>query len=72
MLLGDSSEERRAIHASLRALASGDEPASQRAEDSVRRSLVETLRHGDRVALVRSLDDTLLGLRNAPRLAETA
>ena len=72
VLLGDSSEERRAIHASLRALASGEEPASQRAEDAVRRSLVETLRHGDRLTLVRSLDDTLLGLRNAPRLAETA
>ena len=44
----------------------------ERAEDAVRRSLVETLRHGDRAALVRSLDDTLLGLRTAPRLAETA
>ncbi len=71
VLLGDSSEERRAIHAALRALASGEQ-ASQRAEDAVRRSLVETLRHGDRVALVRSLDDVLLGLRTAPRLAETA
>ena len=58
------------IHAALRALASGEQ-ASQRAEDAVRRSLVETLRHGDRAALVRSLDDTLLGLRTAPRLAET-
>ena len=28
--------------------------------------------HLDRVALVRSLDDVLLGLRTAPRLAETA
>jgi hypothetical protein len=72
VLLGESSEERRAIHAALRALAAGDEPASERAEGSVRRSLVETLRHGDRLTLVRSLDDTLLGLRSAPRLAETA
>ena len=72
VLLGQSSEERRAIHSALRALASGEEPASQRAEDAVRRSLVETLRQGDRLALVRSLDDTLLGLRNAPRLAESA
>jgi len=71
VLLGDSSEERRAIHAALRALASGEQ-ASQRAEGAVRRSLVETLRHGDRAALVRSLDDTLLGLRADPRLAETA
>ena len=64
MLLGDTSEERRAIHASLRALADGEQ-ASRRAEDAVRRSLVETLRHGDRVALVRSLDEALLGLRAA-------
>ena len=56
------SEERRAIHAALRALAAGEQ-ASERAEDTVRRSLVETLRHGDRAALVRSLDDALLGLR---------
>ncbi|MDQ3066103.1 MAG: hypothetical protein M3R12_02970 [Actinomycetota bacterium] len=71
VLLGDTSEERRAIHSSLRSLAAG-EPASQRAEDSVRRALVEALRHGDRPTLVRSLDDVLLGLRAAPRLAETA
>ena len=48
-----------------------DEAEKRRAEDAVRRSLVETLRHGDRIALVRSLDETLLGLRSAP-LAETA
>ena len=71
VLLGDVSEERRAIHSSLRALAAGEQ-ASPRAEDAVRRSLVETLRHGDRPALVRSLDDVLLGLRSGPRLAETA
>jgi len=64
VLLGDESEERRAIHAALRELAHG-ELASRRAEDAVRRSLVETLRHGDRAALVRSLDDVLLGLRSA-------
>ena len=71
VLLGDASDERRAIHASLRSLASGEQ-ASERAEDAVRRSLVEVLRHGDRPALVRSLDDVLLGLRSAPRLAHTA
>jgi hypothetical protein len=64
VLLGDASEERRAIHASLLSLAAG-EVASARAEDAVRRSLVETLRHGDRAALVRSLDEVLLGLRAA-------
>jgi hypothetical protein len=71
VLLGDVSEERRAIHAALRSLAAG-EPASPRARDTVRRALVETLRHGDRDALVRSLDEVLLGLRSAARLAETA
>jgi hypothetical protein len=64
VLLGDASEERRAIHASLRSLSTG-EVASARAEDAVRRSLVEALRHGDRAALVRSLDEVLLGLRAA-------
>ncbi|MGH3071032.1 MAG: hypothetical protein ACRDNB_02025 [Gaiellaceae bacterium] len=64
VLLGDTSDERRAMHAALRSLAAGEQ-ASSRAEAAVRRSLVETLRHGDRVGLVRSLDDTLLGLRAA-------
>ena len=71
VLLGDVSEERRAIHAALRSLAAG-EPASPRAQDAVRRALVETLRHGDRDELVRSLDEVLLGLRSAARLAVTA
>ncbi|HEY7792691.1 MAG TPA: hypothetical protein VIA10_01640 [Gaiellaceae bacterium] len=70
VLLGEESDERRAIHAALRALTAG-EPASRRAEDAVRRSLVETLRAGDREALVRELDDVLLGLRSA-RLAHSA
>jgi hypothetical protein len=71
VLLGEESEERRAVHAALRALTAG-EPASRRAEAAVRRSLVETLRHGDRAALVRELDDVLLGLRSAAGLARTA
>ncbi|MBA2385390.1 MAG: hypothetical protein H0V68_12115, partial [Actinobacteria bacterium] len=71
VLLGEASEERRAIHAALRALRDG-EPASERAAASVRRALVAALRHGDRIALLRSLDDALLGLRTAPRLARTA
>ena len=62
---------KRAVHAALRALTAG-EPASPRAEAAVRRSLVETLRHGDRAALVRELDDVLLGLRSAAGLARTA
>ena len=34
--------------------------------DTVRRALVETLMHGDRAALVNALDETMLGLREAP------
>jgi hypothetical protein len=71
VLLGADSEERRAIHAALRTLAAG-ERASERAEAAVRRALVEALRHGDRDALLRSLDEALLGLRTAPRLAHSA
>jgi hypothetical protein len=71
VLLGETSEERRAIHAALRALAGGEQ-ASERAENAVRRALVETLRRGDREGLLRSLDEVLLGLRTAPRLAESA
>jgi hypothetical protein len=72
VLLGGDSDERRAIHASLRALGEG-EPASERATSSIRRAIVEVLRHGDRTALVRSLDDVLLGLKSASlRLAQTA
>ena len=36
------------------------------ARDAVRRTLVETLLHGDRTQLVVALDDTLLGLRPRP------
>jgi hypothetical protein len=34
--------------------------------DVVRRALVETILHGDRPSLVRTLDETILGLRSAP------
>jgi len=71
VLLGEESGERRAIHAALRALGRGED-ASARAVDTVRRSLVEALRHGDRSRLVHELDDVLLGLRSAARLARSA
>ena len=64
VLLGASSDERRALHASLRELGSGAE-ALPSAADAIRRALVEVLRHGDRLALLRTLDDTLLGLQSA-------
>jgi hypothetical protein len=34
--------------------------------DVVRRALVETLQHGDRAALVTTLDESILGLRSGP------
>jgi hypothetical protein len=71
VLLGEESGERRAIHAALRALGGGEQ-ASARAADTVRRSLAETLRHGNRAQLVGQLDDVLLGLRSAARLARSA
>lgn len=66
VLLGDGSDERRALHGSLKALGAGEE-ASPRAADAVRRALVEVLRRGDRIGLLRELDDELLGLREAHR-----
>jgi len=71
VLLAGESEERRAVHAALRELRAGA-PAGTRATDAVRRTLVETLRHGDRLTLLRELDDVLLGLRTAARLARSA
>jgi hypothetical protein len=34
--------------------------------DVVRRAIVETILHGDRVQLVKQLDESILGLRTAP------
>jgi hypothetical protein len=34
--------------------------------DVVRRALVETILHGDRAQLVKTLDESILGLRPAP------
>jgi hypothetical protein len=61
VLLGDKTTERAELLTQLRA-----EHVGSAARDAVRRMLVETLLHGNRVALVRTLDDTLLGLRPRP------
>jgi hypothetical protein len=71
VLLGDDSAKRRSLYEALRE-TSGGEPAGATVADAARRSLVEALRHGDRRTLVRSLDDVLLGLREAHALARTA
>jgi len=64
-LLGRTGNERAAHLASLRALAGG-ESATPAAADAVRRALVEALAHGNRAALVASLDESLLGLGPRP------
>ena len=55
----------------LRSLIDGDGPGAG-AEDAVRRALVETLLAESRDALVRALDDALLGLRPRPQVAAAA
>ncbi|HEV7641117.1 MAG TPA: hypothetical protein VGO39_09660 [Gaiellaceae bacterium] len=61
VLLGDKNRERTDLLDGLRADRLGSD-----ARDAVRRTLVETLLHGDRAQLVVALDDTLLGLRPRP------
>jgi hypothetical protein len=61
VLLGDKNRERTDLLDVLRAERLGSD-----ARDAVRRTLVETLLHGDRAQLVVALDDTLLGLRPRP------
>jgi hypothetical protein len=67
MLLEGQQEQREALHRDLAALAEGDE-ATPLAADSVRRSLVEVLREGDRAGVAPRLDRMLLGLPVAGRL----
>jgi hypothetical protein len=62
VLLGDSGRDREDLLRSLRALLDGDGPGS-RAEEAVRRALVETLMHDSRMGLVAALDEVLLGVR---------
>jgi len=52
--------------ASMRASVLLGERIEEPRPDTVRRALVETLMHGDRIALVAALDETMLGLREAP------
>jgi hypothetical protein len=60
-LLGETPRERAAILDRLRLLAAGD--AAAPAGDLVRRALVAVLESGEREPLLRTLDETLLGLR---------
>ncbi len=65
VLLGESGPERAEQLGRLRGLARG-EPACRAAAEAVRKAVVETLAHGDRSALVESLDDALIGVRPRP------
>ena len=65
LLVGDGNRERSGLIDRLRALARGDRPGVQVADD-VRRAVVETLLHEDRARLVTALDESLLGLRPRP------
>jgi hypothetical protein len=61
VLLGEKTKDRADLLARLQ-----EERAGRTARDAVRRALVEALLHGNRGDLVRSLDETLLGLRPRP------
>jgi hypothetical protein len=67
VLLGETAREREDLLIALRALLDGDGPGA-RAEDAVRRALVETLLEGSRDDLVAALDEALLGLRPRPQV----
>ncbi len=71
VLLGETAREREELLVSLRALLDGDGPGA-RAEDAVRRTLVETLLEGSRERLVWALDEALLGLRPRPQVSSAA
>jgi hypothetical protein len=71
VLLGETARERSELVTAFRALLDGDGPGA-RAEDAVRRALVETLLHGDREELVWSLDEALLGVRPRPQVTTAA
>jgi hypothetical protein len=71
VLLGETPREREALLVALRALMDGDGPGS-RAEDAVRRALVETILQGSREGLAAVLDEALLGLRPRPQVASAA
>jgi hypothetical protein len=67
-LLGETARERGELVVAFRALLDGDGPGA-RAEDAVRRALLEAVLHESRHDLVRALDDSLLGLRPRPGAA---
>ncbi len=71
VLLGETARDRTELLRALRGLLDGDGPGP-RAEDAVRRALVEALLAESREALIASLDDALLGLRPRPQVTTAA
>ncbi len=65
VLLGETGRDRAGELERLRSLTHGDKAGSG-AADAVRKAIVGTLAHGDRAALIASLDDALLGVRPRP------
>jgi hypothetical protein len=70
-LLGETAADRAELLQALRPLVDGDGPGA-RAEDAVRRALVEALLAESREALVAGLDEALLGLRPHPQVTGAA
>lgn len=70
-LLGEAPRDRAELLGALRGLVDGDGPGA-RAEDAVRRALVETLLAESRESLIATLDDALLGLRPRPQVTTAA
>jgi hypothetical protein len=66
VLLGETGRDRADALDRLRFLARGEGAASAAAADAVRKAVVETLAHGDRPALIASLDEALIGARPRP------
>ena len=67
VLLGESSKDREELLETFRS-----ERMSRVARDAVRRVVVEVLLYGSRVELMRTLDETLLGLRPRPAIVRAA
>jgi hypothetical protein len=67
VLLGETTKARAELLDELR-----EERAGRAVRDALRRALVETLLYGNRIELLRSLDETLLGLRPRPATAVAA
>ncbi|HEY7708105.1 MAG TPA: hypothetical protein VH968_13135 [Gaiellaceae bacterium] len=66
-VLGETPRERSGVLDRLRLLAAGDAAAAT--SDLVRLAIVAVLEHGAREELLRTLDETLLGLRPKPAVA---